>query len=189
MIIKIAKAMSLWTMLGTLAFMPVASMADSASKIAVVDAKVAIFGSKTAQKYLKTFEESADFLSLKAKYESSIADMKAMKEEAETQGMTWSQDQIDDHKKKMGYANADVELTVQKIKAEQQQLQQRILKDLRPLASQAIEQILEEESITILLQAEATLYADPQADITAKVASRIDENLLKAAKEQAETEQ
>ena len=115
--------------------------------------------------------------------------MKAMKEEAETQGMTWSQDQIDDHKKKMGYANADVELTVQKIKAEQQQLQQRILKDLRPLASQAIEQILEEESITILLQAEATLYADPQTDITAKVASRIDENLLKAAKEQAETEQ
>ena len=49
MIIKIAKAMSLWTMLGTLAFMPVASMADSASKIAVVDAKVAIFGSNTAQ--------------------------------------------------------------------------------------------------------------------------------------------
>jgi len=174
---------------GIFALVSANSMAADTNKIAVVDSMLAIFGSAAAQAELKAAEESANFISLKAKYESSIADMKAMKEEAETQGMTWSQDQIDDHKKKMGYANADVELTVQKIKAEQQQLQQRILKDLRPLASQAIEQILEEESITILLQAEATLYADPQTDITAKVASRIDENLLKAAKEQAETEQ
>ena len=68
MIVKIAKAMGLWVMLGTLAFMPAASLADTANKIAVVDAKVAIFVSKTAQNYIKTFEESADFLGLNAKY-------------------------------------------------------------------------------------------------------------------------
>ena len=78
MMVKIAKAMSIWAMLGTLAFMPLASLADTVNKIAVVDAKVAIFGSETAQSYLKTFEESADFQSLKAKYESSSADFQAI---------------------------------------------------------------------------------------------------------------
>ena len=40
------------------------------SKTAVVDARVAIFSSMAAQNALKAFEESADFMNLKAKLES-----------------------------------------------------------------------------------------------------------------------
>ena len=89
---------------GIFALVSANSMAADTNKIAVVDSMLAIFGSAAAQAELKAAEESANFLSLKAKYESSIADMKAMKEEAETQSMAWSQDQIDEHQKKMGYA-------------------------------------------------------------------------------------
>jgi len=174
MIIKIAKAMSLWTMLGTLAFMPVASMADSASKIAVVDAKVAIFGSNTAQKYLKTFEESADFLSLKAKYESSSADFQAMAKEAETQSLTWSAEQLAEHQKKMSYVKADAELAIQKISAEQKQLEQRILQNLAPLVEESIQELVKEQGITLLLRAESVLFATPETSITKQVADRID---------------
>ena len=156
--------------------------ASDASKIAVVDTAIAIFGSATAQAKLKAAEESADFLSLKAKYESSTADLQTMAKEAETQRLTWSQEQLAEHQKKMGYAKADAELTVQKIKAEQQQLQQSILQELGPLAEQAIQEIVEEEDISLLLRAESVLLAAPDASITAKVAGRIDQKVASIQK-------
>ena len=174
MIVKIAKAMSIWAVLGTLVLMPVTSLADTVSKIAVVDAKVAIFGSKTAQSYLKTFEESADFQSLKAKYESSSADFEAMGQEVETQRLTWSSEQLAEHQKKMSYVKADAELAIQKISAEQKQLEQRILQNLAPLVEQSIQEIVKEQGITLLLRAESVLLASPETSITKQVAERID---------------
>ena len=162
--------------------------ADDTNKIPVVDSAIAIFGSATAQEKLKAAEESADFLSLKAKYESSTADLQTMAKEAESQRFTWSQEQLAEHQKKMGYAKADAELTVQKIKAEQQQLQQSILQELGPLAEQAIQEIVQEEDISLLLRAESVLLAAPDASITAKVASRIDQKVA-AIKKAAEAEQ
>ena len=174
MIVKIAKAMSIWAMLGTLAFMPVASLADTIKKIAVVDAKVAIFGSETAQSYLKTFEESADFQSLRAKYESALADFQSMAAEAETQRLTWSAEQLAEHQKKMSYVKADAELAIQKISAEQKQLEQRILQNLAPLVELSIQEIVKEQGITLLLRAESVLLASPETSITKQVAERID---------------
>jgi outer membrane protein len=149
--------------------------ADTASaKIAVVDARVAIFSSVAAQSALKTFEESADFISLKAKYESSSADFQAMAKEAETKRLTWSPEELAEHQKKMSYVKADAELAIQKISSEQKQLEQRVLQDLAPLVEQALQEIVKEEGITVLLRAESVLLATPEASITEKVANRID---------------
>lgn len=151
------------------------AVAESAStKIAVVDARVAIFSSAAAQATLKEFEESADFISLKAKYESASADFQAMAKESETKRFTWSADKLAEHQKKMGYVKADAELAIQKLSTEQKQLEQRILQNLAPLVEQALQEIVNEESISILLRAESVLLAAPEASITAKVADRID---------------
>lgn len=174
MSVKIAKAIGLWTVLSTLVLMPVATLAEAANKIAMVDAKVAIFSSNTAQAYLKTFEESADFLSLKAKYESASADFQAMAKEAETKRLTWSQEELAEHQKKMSYVKADAELAIQKISAEQKQLEQRILQNLAPLVEQSIQELVKEEGITLLLRAESVLLASPETSITKQVADRID---------------
>ena len=144
------------------------------AKIAVVDARIAIFSSKAAQNALKTFEESADFMSLKAKYESSSADFQAMAKEAETKRLTWSPEELAEHQKKMSYVKADAELAIQKITSEQKQLEQRVLQDLAPLVEQALQEIVKEEGITVLLRAESVLLATPETSITAKVADRID---------------
>ena len=152
-----------------------ASNAVAAGKIALVDTATAIYGSGTAQAMLKEAEQSADFLSLKAKYESSTADLQAMAKEADTKRLTWSKEEAAEHQKKMGYAKADAELAVQKIKAEQQQLQQSILQQLGPLAQQAIQEIVQEQEISVLLRAETVLIADQGLYITANVAERIDQ--------------
>lgn len=151
-----------------------AAAEPQSAKIAVVDARIAIFSSKAAQNALKAFEESADFMSLKAKYESSSADFQAMAKEAETKRLTWSPEDLAEHQKKMSYVKADAELAIQKITSEQKQLEQRVLQDLAPLVEQALQEIVKEEGITVLLRAESVLLATPEASITAKVADRID---------------
>ena len=138
--------------------LPTAAETQSA-KIAVVDARLAIFSSKAAKNALQAFEESTDYLSLKAKYESASADFQAMAKESETKRLTWSSEELADHQKKMGYVKADAELAIQKITSEQKQLEQRVLQDLAPLVEQALQEIVKEESITVLLRAESVLLA------------------------------
>ena len=75
--------------------------AVAADKIAVVDIARAIFGSNVAQARLQQAETGADFVGLKAKYESSTADLQALAKEAESKRLTWSQEQAQEHQKKM----------------------------------------------------------------------------------------
>jgi outer membrane protein len=152
----------------------VASADSPPAKYAVVDARVAIFSSAAAQSALKSFEESADFIALKAKYESATADFQAMAKEAETKRLTWSQEELTEHQKKMSYVKADAELAIQKITTEQKQLEQRVLQGLAPLVEEALQEIVKEEGITVLLRAESVLLAAPETSITNKVADRID---------------
>ena len=151
-----------------------ASDGASLTKIAIVDPTVAIIGSEAAKATIKEFEESTDIINLKAKYESSSADFQAMVKEAETKRLTWSTDELAEHQKKMSYVKADAELAIQKLTSEQKQLEQRILQKFTPIVKEAINEIVKEEGISILLRNEAVLVIDPKMSITAKVASRID---------------
>ena len=150
---------------------PVSAVA--VEKIAVVDIARAIFGSKAAQESLKQAEQSADFVALKAKYEGSAADLQALAKEAETKRLTWSQEQAAEHQKKMEYAKADAELAGRKIQGEQKQLQQRIMQQLGPKAQEALQEVIKEEGVTILLRAESVMMSSPESNITAKVADRL----------------
>jgi outer membrane protein len=147
--------------------------AVAVEKIAVVDIARAIFGSNAAQESLKQAEQGADFVSLKAKYEGSAADLQSLAKEAETKRLTWSQEQAVGHQKKMEYAKADAELAGRKIQAEQQQLQQQIMQELGPKAQEALQEVVKEEGITILLRADAVMVAGPESNITGKVADRL----------------
>jgi outer membrane protein len=75
----------------------------------------------------------------------------------------------------MEYAKADAELAGRKIQAEQQQVQQKIMQDLGPLAQEALKEIIAEEGISILLRAESVMVASPENNITAKVADRLNQ--------------
>jgi Skp family chaperone for outer membrane proteins len=74
----------------------------------------------------------------------------------------------------MSYVKADAELAIQKISAEQKQLEQRILQNLAPLVELSIQEIVKEQGITLLLRAESVLLASPETSITKQVAERID---------------
>ncbi len=167
------KALVVVVLASLFAVAPVSAVA--ADKIAVVDIARAIFGSKAAQESLKQAEQSADFVALKAKYEGSAADLQALAKEAETKRLTWSQEQAAEHQKKMEYAKADAELAGRKIQGEQKQTQQRIMQQLGPKAQEALQEVIKEEGVTILLRAESVLMSSPESNLTAKVADRLNQ--------------
>jgi outer membrane protein len=74
----------------------------------------------------------------------------------------------------MSYVKADAELALQKISSEQKQLEQRVLQGLAPLVEEALQEIVKEEGITVLLRAESVLLATTEISITKEVADRID---------------
>ena len=151
----------------------VSMAAVAGEKIAVIDITRAMFSSNMAQARLKEAETGADFVALRAKYESSTADLQSLAKEAESKRMTWSQEQALAHQKKMEYAKADAELAGRKIQAEQQQLQQKIMQEVGPTAQAALQEVVAEEGVTILLKRESTLLYSPESDLTAKVADRL----------------
>jgi outer membrane protein len=99
-----------------------------------------------------------------------------MGKEAETKRLTWSAEQVAAQQKKMSYAKADYDLAVQKIQAEQKELQQQIMQELSPQFQEALAQVVQEEGITLLLRSESVIVASPENNLTAKVVDRLNQN-------------
>lgn len=156
-----------------LSFASVTVVAET--KIAVIDIQQAMFASDYAQNSVKASLESADFVALKAKAEGSAADLQAMGKEAETKRLTWSAEQVAAQQKKMSYAKADYDLAVQKIQAEQKQLQQQIMQELSPQFQEALTEVVQDEGITLLLRSESVIVASPENNLTAKVVDRLNQ--------------
>ena len=155
-----------------------ASLAFSEDKIPVSDMQQAMFASNYAQNMAKEASESADFVALRAKAESSAADLQSMAKEAETKRLTWSTEEAAEHQKKMSYTKADYDLAVQKIQGEQQQLQQKIMQELTPQFQEALSEVAKSEGVTLLLRRESVIIADPKNDLTAKVVDKLNQITL-----------
>lgn len=142
-------------------------------KIAVVDFGRAIFSTDVAKARLAQLKQQSSFASLQATIDSTSADLQALQKEAEAKSMTMTQDQAAEFQRKVEYIKADRDLALRKIKAESNELQNSILKELQPKASEALQEIMKEESIALLLTAEAVMIAAPGLDLTSKLTDRI----------------
>ena len=143
------------------------------TKIAVVDLGAAIFGSDVAQKRQMELQSQSEYGALQAKYDSTAADIKALQKDAESKRMTWSEDQKTEFQKKMEYLRADIELTARKLESEVRGLQNSIVKELQPKALEALQELVTQEGITVLLRSDSVLMAKPELNITAKLTERL----------------
>jgi len=75
----------------------------------------------------------------------------------------------------MEYMRADIELTARKLEGEVRGLQNSIVKELQPKALEALQELVKQESVDILLRSEAVLLADPQINLTAKLTERLNQ--------------
>lgn len=147
--------------------------AAAADKIAVVDIQRVIFTSDLAKARQKQLQTESEFVGLQAKYDSIAADVKALQKKIEAERDTMSQEQATENQKKMEYLRADYELVERKLRAEVQQLQGKIMEELQPKVQAALKELVESEGITLLLQREAVIVADPGLDVTGKLLERL----------------
>jgi outer membrane protein len=171
--VRIAKYLLMILAVGMTSSVFAAEQNAGEGNIAVVNFGQAIFGTDVAKARLEQKKGESDFASLQAKYESTVSEMKALKQEMDSQGMTWSQEQAAEAQKKMEYLRADLELITRKIQADQKDLQNSIVQELRPKAAEALQEIIDEEGIVLLLSAEAVVTAAPSLDVTAKLTDRL----------------
>lgn len=151
----------------------IANVTFAAGKVAVFDWEKCILSTDVAKKRLSELQKNPEFSSMQAKFEGLKSDLQNLNKEAETNGMTWSQEQVAEHRKKMEYKNADLQLVVKKLQAEENAAVKRIVQELTPKVRKAVSEIIEAEDIGLLLHSKVAFHVDPAFDITAKITDKL----------------
>ena len=150
-----------------------APLAMAADKVVVFDLQSAILSTDLAKKRIQEMQANAEFSGLQAKFESLRADLQKMAKDAEKNSVTWNQEQAAEHRKKMEYARADLELVAKKLQAERNATAQRVLEELGPKAQAALKEVIATDGIGLVLSTQTAYYAEPSLDITAKVTEKL----------------
>lgn len=164
--------MTIKKILATVTLVAVAQFAV-AGKIVVFNPESALLATKHAETVIEKLKANPEYAQMTAQIESLQTDLKSLAKESETKGMTWSQEQVAAHRKKMEYVQADLQLAAKKIQAENQAVIGKIAQELQPKMDAALSDIMKAEGIDAVLRPQAVIKVNSSIDITAKVVDAI----------------
>jgi outer membrane protein len=153
--------------------MSAATLSFAATNVVVFNPQAAILRSDTAQKQLEELRGDSDYASMQARLESLKTDLEGLRKESETKGMTWSADQVAEHRKKMESVGSDLQYTAKKMQSEQQSVLERIMQQMQPKVEKALSEVVKEVGADLVLDSQSAFFAAPKADITAKVTEKL----------------
>jgi len=145
-----------------------------AGKVAVLNLESALMQTQAAAVGFKELDAKPEFAQVLAQFESLQADVEALNKEAQSKGMTWSQEQVAEHQKKVQYLQADLKLAAQKIQAERGVVLGKVNQKYQAHMKGILDGIMKAEGIDLILQPQAIILALPNVDITMKVAQALD---------------
>lgn len=143
-------------------------------KVAVVDLQRCLNESRMGKKYKAEFTAEAD--RRKAELEKEEADLKALREELEKQGLVLSEtaraEKEREYKEKLEAFKDKFQESQQALQRKDQELTRRILKDLQ----EVVRKLGETEGYTLILERQeaGVLFAPKAIDITDEVIRRYD---------------
>lgn len=155
------------------ALLALGSSVYAEGKIAVFDLQGAILNTDAAQKQIKEFETKAAFADLKAQFESIRSELQAMDKDAQTNSVTWSDEQKAEHRKNMEYKRVDLEVVTKKLQQESQTVVNQIVQAQAQKAQAIVQELVKSEGIGLILNPQAVQYADSSYNITAKITDRL----------------
>lgn len=143
------------------------------AKIAVVDIQSAILGSSYGEEQLGQLREDPEYAELLSTARSLQADIQAMDKEAQSKANEWSEQQFAQYNKQRQFKTADLELAQKKIQSEQERVVQEINNEMNDEAIAALEELIQEEGITLLLRENAVYHASVEHNLTDKLATKL----------------
>ncbi|NOY45713.1 MAG: OmpH family outer membrane protein [Deltaproteobacteria bacterium] len=171
---RVAIAVGVILLAGLLA--PAARAAEPV-KIGVVDLQRCLNESRMGKKYKAEFTAEAD--RRKAELEKEEADLKALREEIEKQGLVLSEtaraEKEREYKERLAGFKAKFQESQQALQRKDQELTRRILRDLQKV----VQKLGETEGYTLILERQegGVLFMPKAIDITDEVIRRYDEGL------------
>lgn len=146
----------------------------AAGKVVVLNLQKAMLSTEFAKKNLQKMAQNPDFSALNAQYESLKTDLESLDKEQEKKGMTWSAEQLTEHRKKKEFIRADLELAGKKLQAEQNVVARKVLQELTPKTEKIVKEMTQAEGIDIVLDSKVIIYiSTPTVDITNKVTEQL----------------
>ena len=143
------------------------------SKVAVFNLQAAIMSTEAAKSKVNALKTSSEYSKLQSSAESIRAEVQKLAEDAQKNGVTWSEEQKAEHQRKMNFKRSDFETAVKKLRAMEGQVGQDIQKTMAPKAKSALEAIIKERSLDLVLDANSAYFAGPNIDLTAAVVERM----------------
>lgn len=149
------------------------SVVASAQKIAVVNIQAAILESEYGQAELAKLENNPDYAALVSESQSLIADVQALDNDAQANGNNWSQEQLTEYNKQRQFLTEDLQVNNQRIQAERETVVRRINQAMNQRALAALQELVDEEGVTLLLQESAVYHATEEHNVTEQLAARL----------------
>ncbi|MGL6161518.1 OmpH family outer membrane protein [Microbulbifer sp.] len=143
------------------------------SKVAVFNLQAAIMSTDIAKSKVNALKTSSEYSSLQSSAESIRAELQKLAEDAQKDSMTWSEEQKAEQQRKMEFKRSDFETTVKKMRAMEAQVGQEIQKVMAPKAKNALEAIIKDQKLDLVLDASSAYYAGPNTDLTEAVVKRM----------------
>ncbi len=149
------------------------AFAQTAPRVAVVDVQRAILGSSYGQAQLEALEADPEYAELQASILSLQTDIETLDKEAEQNAASWTEARFATYNKNRQFKVADLQLAQQKIQSEQERVIAEINAAMSEQAQAALQQLITDEGVTLLLRETAVYYATPEHDLTGKLAAKL----------------
>ena len=140
------------------------------ARTAVVNFTGAVFNSTKAQAIISAAQEEPEFVNLRTRGETLEADFQALREEFEKNELTWSEEQKAQANQRATAMRQEQEYISRTLS---QYVQNTVMSELQTPAAEALDELVKDEKITILISADAVLMAAPETDLTEKLVQRI----------------
>ena len=150
-----------------------ASSAAFAQKIAVVDIQAGILNSTYGQQQLEALASDPAFSELVAVARSLQADVASLDSQARAEASGWDDERFAQYTRTRQFKDADLQLNTQKINSERERVINEVIASMNEPALAALEQIIEEEQIGLLLRETAVYDADASHNITELLAEKL----------------
>ena len=142
------------------------SSVAQAQEIAVVDIQLAILNSTYGQSQLNALGADPEFAQLLSTARSLEADIASLDSQAQAEASNWTNERFQQYTRNREFKLADLQLASQKLQSERERVIGEVIDAMNDQAIAALEEIIAEQNISILLRESAVYSADAEHNVT-----------------------
>lgn len=172
---RVLPALASVLLAGVLAVLPTLSLAQEASRIAVVDVQRAVLQTESAKKRLEEFKKKPEFKENFKEIESLEKDYKKLLERYEKDRAVMSDEKREGEKRKILEKQQDIKYVASKLQQVREEFLEGLLQARAADTQKVLEGLVREQNIGLLLNARtpSVMHADSSYDISDQVTERL----------------